>query len=80
MKKICGLILFSVLLNMCLCSCSSQQKAPLIKSERRLGKYFQAPEEHKEGIVDLSDGPKLKYDASFGPASPSFDFTIKDPY
>ena len=80
MKKICGLIIFSILLSLCLSGCEVKQKAPLIKSERRLGKYFTQEPENKDGVVDLSDGKKLKYDIHFGPKAPSFDFKIVDPY
>ena len=52
----------------------------MIKSERRLGKYIQPQNEQKSGVVDLSEGPKLKYDAVFGPKTPSFDFKIVNPY
>lgn len=52
----------------------------MIKSERRLGKYFQQENEQKTGVVDLSEGPKLRYDAHFGPKTPSFDFHIENPY
>ena len=52
----------------------------MIKSERRLGKYIQPQKEQKGGVVDLSEGPKLKYDAVFGPKTPSFDFKIVNPY
>lgn len=52
----------------------------MIKSQRRLGKYIQ-PIENKDGsVVDLSEGPKLKYDAHFGPKNPDFDFKIVNPY
>lgn len=31
-------------------------------------------------IIDLSDGPKVRYDARFGPNDVNFDFKVKNPY
>lgn len=61
-------------------ACSSLEKSP-IKYERRLGKYFE-PQDKKPvgGMVDLSEGPKLKYNANFGPKDLNFDFKIVNPY
>lgn len=50
----------------------------MIKSKRRFAEYVE-PKKHP-GVVDLSEGPKLRYDANFGPKSPEFDIKIKNPY
>lgn len=80
MKK-CGLIIICFLISSVLLSaCNSMPKSP-IKYERRLGKYFES--ENKKptgGVVDLSEGPKLKYNANFGPKDLNFDFKIINPY
>ena len=55
----------------------------MIKSERRFAKYLGVEEnsqQKNEGVIDLSEGPKLKYDAHFGPKNPDFDFKIETPY
>ncbi len=52
----------------------------MVNAPRRLGKYIQTQEEKPGGTVDLSEGPKLKYDAYFGPKALNFDFKIEDPY
>ena len=68
------LLVSSVLLS----ACNTQPKSP-IKYERKLGKYFE--EENKPvGVVDLSEGPKLKYNANFGPKDLNFDIKIVNPY
>ena len=80
MGKICCLIIMSCVFSLFLSACTIKQSTPMIKSERRLGKYIQPQKEQKGGVVDLSEGPRLKYDAVFGPKTPSFDFKIVNPY
>ena len=69
------LLLSSILL----CACT---KAPdtTIKYERKLGKYFESDNKPQGGMIDLSEGPKLNYDASLGPRDLNFDFKIENPY
>ena len=53
----------------------------MVKSQRRFAKYIEPPkDEAQDGVVDLSEGPKLKYEANFGPKTPDFDFKIENPY
>ncbi len=80
MKKLVSILLTATMLSICLSACTANQKTPMVNSQRRLGKYFQA-EENKDGsVVDLSEGPKLDYNANFGPKTPSFEFKIINPY
>ena len=52
----------------------------MIQSKRRFAEYV-APEAQKDpNTIDLSEGPKLKYDAKFGPKKLDFDIKIVDPY
>ena len=52
-----------------------------INYTRRLGKYLQAePSASTNGTIDLSEGPKLRYDAKFGPKDMNFDVKIVNPY
>ncbi len=80
MHKICALIICSCLLSLCVCACTVKKDEPMIKSQRRLGKYIQPVENKDSNVVDLSEGPQLRYEADFGPKNPSFDFKIVNPY
>ena len=78
MKK-CGLLIVCLLISSVLLSaCNAQPKSP-IQYERKLGKYFEE-EKNVGGVVDLSEGPKLRYNAKFGPNDLNFDFKIVNPY
>ncbi len=63
-----------------LSACEMNTNEPMIKAKRRLGQYFQSEEQKPAGVVDLSEGPKLRYDAHFGPKDLNFDIKIVDPY
>ena len=81
MKK-AGLFIVCLLIStILLCACNATPNSP-IKYERKLGKYFEAEERTKQqgGMIDLSEGPKLRYDAKFGPRELNFDIKIVNPY
>lgn len=81
MKKICCLLLFASMLTVLFCACNPKQQASsIIKSQRRFAKYIEPQQNNKGGRIDLSEGPKLRYDANFGPSTPNFDFKIINPY
>ncbi len=80
MKKICVLILCFSITSLLLSACSSKQPTTMIKTKRRFQQYVEPPKNEQKGIIDLSEGPKLKYNADFGPKNPNFDFKIKNPY
>ena len=69
------LLCSSVLLS----ACNATPKSP-IKYERKLGKYFESEQKNTGGTIDLSEGPKLRYNAIFGPTDLNFDFKIINPY
>ena len=82
MKKLCAYLLLLSILILCTTSCNKQpsQKQNLIQSKRRFAEYME-PQQHKDpNTVDLSEGPKLKYDANLGPKNLNFDIKIVDPY
>ena len=81
MKKYSLLIVCLLVSTILLSACSSITKSP-IKYERKFGKYFDSSEEKKPegGMIDLSEGPKLRYDAKFGPRDLNFDIKIINPY
>ena len=80
MKKYGLLIVCLLVSTILLSACDAAPNSP-IKYERKFGKYFQS-EENKSagGVIDLSEGPKLRYDAKFGPQELNFDIKIINPY
>lgn len=82
MEKYCLLIVCMLSASILLSGCDFKQgsKSP-INYKRRLEQYL--PKEEVKpagGVVDLSEGPKLKYNANFGPKDLNFDIKIKNPY
>jgi len=79
MKKYLLLVVCLLVSSVLLSACS---KAPdsTIKYERKLGKYFESENKPQGGMIDLSEGPKLNYDARLGPNDLNFDFKIENPY
>lgn len=84
MKKLCVLFVCAFALTLCLSACTKKQDSPMVKSERRLEKYLgpssQSSDSKASGMIDLSEGPRLKYDAHFGPKNLNFDFKVVSPY
>ena len=79
MKKY-GLFIVCLLISSVLLSaCSTMPKSP-IKYERKLGKYFEEDSQSIGGVIDLSEGPKLRYNSKFGPKDLNFDIKIVNPY
>ena len=62
------------------CSNSSKPKQNLIQSKRRFAEYVEPQQQKDPNTIDLSEGPKLKYDAHLGPKNLNFDIKIVDPY
>ena len=79
MKKYCFLVLSLFILSVLLTACAKVPNST-IKYERKLGKYFDTEKKSEGGFVDLSEGPKLKYNINLGPKDLNFDFKIEDPY
>lgn len=82
MKKFFLLIVCFSVSTTLLCACSVKQKAPTINYKRKLEKYFPSDNQAKpaNNMIDLSEGPKLRYDANFGPRDLNFDIKIINPY
>ena len=78
MKKYGLLIVCFLVSSVLLSACNAAPNSP-IKYERKLGKYFEE-ENPVGGTIDLSEGPKLKYNANFGPKDLNFDIKIINPY
>ena len=69
MKKYCLLVICLVSASLLLSACSTHSKSP-IKYQRKLEKYLNPSSSQQKasgGVVDLSEGPKLNYNAKFGP-------------
>ena len=79
MKKYCFLVLSLFILSVLLTACAKVPNST-IKYERKLGKYFDSEKKSDGDFVDLSEGPKLKYNINLGPKDLNFDFKIEDPY
>ena len=80
MKKICIFLLMLSFIALSTSACSKKPKQNMVQSQRRFAKYVEPSAQGNGNVIDLSEGPKLKYDAKFGPNSPSFEFRIVDPY
>ena len=76
------LLICSVMLSGCHIRLKPHQKQQTIKYQRKLEKYLPAENSSQKagGGIDLSEGPKLKYDASFGPREVNFDVKVVNPY
>lgn len=78
MKNYALLIVCLLVSSILLSACNTMPNSP-IKYERKLGKYFNE-EQKAAGTIDLSEGPKLRYNANFGPKDLNFDLKIINPY
>lgn len=80
MKKQIFFVACLMLSSLLLCACNSAPNST-IKYERKFGKYFHNEKQPAiENSVDLSEGPRLKYNADFGPRDLNFDIKIINPY
>ena len=79
MKKL-GLSIVCLLCSSILLSACNATPSSPIKYERKLGKYFEDENQHVGSVVDLSEGPRLKYNSKFGPKDLNFDIKIVNPY
>ena len=81
MKKALIFLLMLTFVSVCTTACTgNKQKPNLIQSKRRFAEYVEPQAQKDPNTIDLSDGPKLKYDAKLGPKNLDFDIKIIDPY
>lgn len=52
----------------------------MIQSKRRFAEYVEPQNQKNPNTIDLSEGPKQNYNATFGPKNLDFDIKIVDPY
>ena len=79
MRKICILLLMLSLICVYASACSKKPRQNMIQSQRRFAKYIEHDYRGVD-VIDLSEGPKLRYDANLGPSNPNFEIKIVDPY
>ena len=81
MKKICIILLMVLfLITIFSTACNKSTKASMVQAKRRFAQYTEPPKSTNNSVIDLSEGPKLNYDANLGPKKLNFDFKIVDPY
>jgi len=76
------LLVCSVMISGCRFKIKPIKKQQTINYQRKLEKYLPAENSSQKTSsgIDLSEGPKLKYDASFGPREVNFDVKVVNPY
>ena len=82
MKKciISCLIISAICIVTTSCTNINHQKQNLIQSKRKFVDFVEGNQKKDPNVVDLSEGPKLHYDANLGPKNLNFDIKIVDPY
>ena len=82
MKKLWIFLLLLAFISISTTACTQKQatKQNMIQSKRRFAQYMEPQSTNDPTHIDLSEGPKLKYDAKFGPKKLDFDIKIVDPY
>ena len=73
-----GLVIIGIVVS----GCSVKNNKQTINYQRRLQNYLPSDTagNTSPGTIDLSEGPKVKYDAKLGPSELNFDIKIKNPY
>lgn len=81
MKKFCIFLLMLSFISVFASACTHKQKANMVQAKRRFAEYVEPSQNSNySGRIDLSEGPKLNYDANLGPKNLNFEFKIVDPY
>ena len=81
MKKYGLFVVCLLLCSLVLSGCRPVKKQQTINYRRKLEKYMvQDSSQNAGATIDLSEGPKLKYNANFGPNDVNFDIKIVNPY
>ena len=84
MKKF-AILLLCLVFSVCLLTACGNNKKDTINYNGRLKQYIPNEKTNTQKstssrIIDLSEGPKVKYDKNLGPADVNFDIKIKNPY
>ena len=82
MKKFLTLLMLLIFVSVFTTACNDQPKPKqnMIQAKRRFADYVEPQQQKDPNTVDLSEGPRLKYDKRIGPQNLDFDIKIIDPY
>ncbi len=80
MEKYCLFIVCLLVSCLLFSGCDAKQAKSPINYQRRLEKYLPSEPVKPMGSIDLSDGPKTRYDAKFGPKDLNFDIKLNTKY
>ncbi len=81
MKNFAFLLVCLTIAGILLSGCALKNKPQTINYQGRFKKYLPSDSSSSRvGAIDLSEGPKLKYEVNFGPNDLNFDIKIKNPY
>ena len=85
MRKFCVLLVCLIIPPMLMSACNSTPNNSIVNAQRRFAKYLPDSNTKEKNsstgeFIDLSEGPKLKYDAKLGPSDINFDFKINTRY
>ena len=85
MRKFCVLLVCLIIPLMLMSACNSTPNNSIVNAQRRFAKYLLDSNTKEKNsstgeFIDLSEGPKLKYDAKLGPSDINFNFKINTRY
>lgn len=80
--KISSFVLVLLLISGIFLTGCGVKKADTINYNRKLGKYITTDNQSTAPVdtIDLSEGPRLKYEGNLGPKDVNFEFKIVNPY
>lgn len=80
MEKYCLFVVCLLVSCLLFAGCDIKQTKSPINYQRRLEKYLSTEPVKAAKTIDLSEGPKTRYDAHFGPKDLDFDIKILTRY
>lgn len=80
MRKYCLFAVCLLVSGLLFCGCNLKPPKSPINYQRRLEKYLPTEAQKPSGTIDLSEGPKTRYDAKFGPKDLNFDIKLETRY
>lgn len=80
MEKYCLFIVCLLVSCLLFSGCDVKQAKSPINYQRRLEKYLPTETVKSAKTIDLSEGPKTRYDAKFGPKDLDFDIKVHTRY
>ena len=80
MEKYCLFVVCLLISCLLFAGCDIKQTTSPINYQRKLEKYLPTEPVKAAKTIDLSEGPKTKYEANFGPKDLDFDIKILTRY